>query len=544
MASGSCPTSFYTHTLTRSRIAHPFLRRDSPAAEIQGFKRRVPPRVSQSARRRSSVATIAYRDDNHSLGLSPTSSEESYQSPPDAYQHHLLTDVVEDKPAVFNNYHRNAPRFSNSLGNGNLSGVDSHSGSSPESGADYETWRAPPFPFPPLDHGGLNHGSLGHYQHRPELAFDLTPMPRPLPVISKNQPTVPSQRQPPPPNNQQPRESSFLSSNAAALANPRESISGASLVPSSAPAHIAGFPSNGSRIAQGHIRTRSVQGEPPSATMFSPTTPMGHPNWMSTQPPLYVEPQLTDPAARGMSNIAPTYDPNDSSTWSRRGYTDLNTGAYVDPPANRVPIVPIHPNDMAGNGSNFMPNSLPGGFAGGYVSPTSQGPPSAALYQQTQANQHSQSQHPPHSFQQPQHQHPPQQAYYAQQPQAIAAPATVSPGVYQSGFALPTYKPAYAPSTPRAVPSRQERRESITSSPYSPRSKSNRLPSLGPLRGIGGMTNDRGREDEGAQAGHGHSVTDEDPALPSAGLGGFHRGPFDLDNVLPHHGGMAMAEGD
>jgi hypothetical protein len=245
-------------------------------------------------------------------------------------------------------------------------------------------------------------------------------------------------------------------------------------IPASAPAHIASFPVN-MHIAQGHIRTRSVQGEPPSASLFSPTTPAGHQSWSMSQ----VEPQL-----RGDGG-APTYQVDNPSTWIRRGYTDLNTGVLIAPPPQRVT------STAASLPNNFAPPQ--------YVSPTEPtGFPSSVG-------------HPP-----------------------LSALATVSPGVYQAGFAIPTYRPAYMPTPPRAVPSRSERRGSISSSPYSPRSKPLPGLSLGPIR------NNQRRESDtiGGKDREVRSTPDE--SLPSAGVQGLHRGPF--EGVLPVEGDLSMGQ--
>lgn len=240
-------------------------------------------------------------------------------------------------------------------------------------------------------------------------------------------------------------------------------------IPASAPAHIASFPAN-MQIAQGHIRTRSVQGEPPSATLFSPNAPMDQATWGS---------EPVDLRANGDGG-PPTYQANEPSTWSRRGYTDINSGAPMAAPSDRP---------------NVTPASLPNHFVvPSYVSPTDPCGPSVA------------TNHPP-----------------------PVTPSTVSPGVYQAGFSVPAYRPAYMPTSPRAVPSRLERRGSISSSPYSPRSKPHSGLSMGPVRNIH-------RRDVGAAESKNRDIRlSPDEALPSAGVEGLHRGPFD---------GMLSVEGD
>ena len=177
---------------------------------------------------------------------------------------------------------------------------------------------------------------------------------------------------------------------------------------------------------------------------------------------------------------------DDPSTWYRRGYTDLNTGAHIALPPQR---------DTA------TPASLPHNFAPPqYVSPTeSTGPPNSIA-------------HPP-----------------------VPTPTTVSPGVYQAGFSIPTYRPTYAPTPPRAVPSRSERRGSISSSPYSPRSRPPSGLSLGPIRN----NQNNQRRQSGSTCGQdGELRSNPDEALPSAGIRGLHRGPF--EGVLPVDGDSSM----
>lgn len=86
------------------------------------------------------------------------------------------------------------------------------------------------------------------------------------------------------------------------------------LVPQTAPAKAVSFPVH-PRVHQGHIRTRSDQGEPPSATLFSPTSPLAQIAWLPAD-------QL------GSSNRKwiepPRYDPLDMNTWARRGFVGLS----------------------------------------------------------------------------------------------------------------------------------------------------------------------------------------------------------------------------
>jgi len=241
-------------------------------------------------------------------------------------------------------------------------------------------------------------------------------------------------------------------------------------IPASAPAHITSFPAN-MHIAQGHIRTRSVQGEPPTATLFSPVTPMGPPD-----PPAWHIDQIQRPVKE--DGAQPTYQVDDPSTWMRRGYTDLNTGAPVYSPVYRSQ------EPLAQQSRHKGPAQ--------YVSPTDPTGSSASF-----------SHLPP------------------------ITSDTVSPGVYQTGFIVPAYRP-FVPTPPKIVPSRSERRGSISSSPYSPRSRPAPPSSIGPIRSIQRQDSDTAwnRDIE--------STGGPDEALPSAGIRGLHRGPF--DTMLPESG--------
>ena len=409
------------HRAFKLTAAHPFLKRSSTPAEIQGFKRRVPPRPSQAVKRRTSM-TPYHEDHLPALGLSPTSSEGSYQSPPDAYQHHLLPDVQEDKAAVF----------------GSVGFGSSFEGSSPEGMRFY-----------------------------PSFSLD-----RPVFNSTIAMPAAPAAI---PPSNL------FVDRN----------IDG---IPASAPAHITGFSvsqggrndmlgSLGMKISQGHIRTRSVQGEPPSASLyspFSPSSPLANPGWgaqpldmqIKDESPRSLEDETgPDPALRGDTALAPTYQLDDPSTWIRRDYSD----PHISVPTERT---------------NVFATSLPNDLSPSYQSPGVNG-----LME-------------------------------------MITPSTVSPGIYQQGFQFDTVRSTQT-STPRQVPStRAERRASLGgygTSPYSPRSRPGGVLPLAAIRGVGRDVSgsSQGKERYGGGKETGVQV---DEGLPSAGLR-LHRGPF--EGMLP-----------
>ena len=332
------------------------------------------------------------------MGHSPSSSEGSYHSPPDAYQHHLLSDLDEDKAAIFH------PGVH----------IPPVKPTTPDAGPEFEG-------------GGHSFGvSLAQ-------RFAL-------------------------PN--QPSHINFPN-----LFFPRNESSGGG-VPASAPANVTNFPAEGLRIAQGHIRTRSVQGEPPSASLLSPGSPLAQSAWM---------PEDFEQAVRnggGQGQTHPSYDTSQGDSWGRKAFA-------AQPPPDRRGVVPSSvPNDFA-----------PIGFA-----------------HHNRSHQGQLLDNVPNT------------------------PATVSPGVYQLGFSFPGNKPPGPSTTPRAVPTKQERRGSFSSSPYSPRSRPLSGLSLGALRGISDSTATRSSlAREGAS---------EEEALPSAGLNNLHRSPF--EGILPEESQIGL----
>ncbi|KAK4688102.1 hypothetical protein P7C73_g2010, partial [Tremellales sp. Uapishka_1] len=349
------------------QTAHPHLRRSSTQEEIIAFKRRVPPRPSQS------------RSKAQEEGLSPSSESDNEVHSPDTY-HQLLAEP-------------------------NSRPQESFDQSSPDS-----------------------------------LEMDPAPL-KDRPSLSRNQSFPHLDRH------------AFLSS----MDSPAVDV------PQSAPAHTNYFPVNQNfQINQQHVRTRSVQGEPPSATLFSPISPTVKPTWPS---------QPRDEHQAPVSNI------DDGSTWSGRGFAN--------------PIT-----------ETITPASLPTGFGGtpGFMT-TNPFSNSLSIV--------------PQSF-----------SALSEEPEQ---PMTVSPGIYQAGFSLPTNltNPVYIPVSvspkTRSVPTRQGRRQTISSSPYSPRMKPHSLTLSGSIRGV----LDKKPSIEQFPLGM------EDQGLPSASLKGVdERNPF--ASVLPN----------
>ena len=537
--------------------AHPFLRRSSDRDEIEGFKRRVPPRPSQAAKRRASImSTTAYHEPTP--GLSPTSSEASFgglhPSPPDPYATHLLPDVEEHKPSVFGQ----PPAFAFNMGRFAIPALPHPQGNT-QSGMHASPYPYSSSPEDPGLFGNLGIGSTSVTDPSAGAYFGLAgrPIAAPAAPAGSGGPT--------------------LASPFAFSAPSYFSRGPPGATPASAPANIHGF-SPELRISQGHIRTRSVQGEPPSAMIsgdFSPDSPLAPIAWApgysvspiqcahggmdldnehecpnhhhgqghddhdahgaqnahgAHQRALTADADTPEPALRGTGGATPTYDPDDPTTWIRRGWTDLATGAIVPPPAGRDMLGRVIlggspaslPSDFAPVGRGGESGGGSGRGSGGvgangqqcahepvYVSPVGSafggeqsGPldasPEVHEYgragreygcgcgqQHGQGDGHESGRCCEHGHGHDEHRDDP-------------SPKTVSPGVYQAGFSLPAFKieplaPAlphaalYAPNSlshtqmhtlsrsPRTpsktninlFASRLERRGSLSTSPYS-----------------------------------------------------------------------------
>ncbi|WVQ71920.1 hypothetical protein IAR50_001462 [Cryptococcus sp. DSM 104548] len=392
-----------------STWSHTNLTRDSSPQEILQFKRRVPPRPSQSAKRNllaqlgpaHQPSGTGYQQHQHQQGLpipagssgynpayggmggypafpgsaeegaSPTSSESmsvgrgggergsgeggrEWHSPPDAYQLNLLPDVVEEPPASAVYPGKNYFGFNTQGGYG-----------VPRA---YEGWKQE------LGYGsghGHGHGmglGLGLGQGEgvsPGLSFDygtpperdyhnshLAESPKHI-VIPRIHPSLPLPRQPLGPH----------------YASLHKSPPTTNLVPQSAPADAGGFSIPiPIKVQQQHQRTRSVQGEPPSAMMFSP---LGEGGWGDVPEPAQhqhqhipgqgqgqMNPPLSAPIPTPTPIPAGQYNPLDPENWVRRGMVDISqAGGSVTPvPFDSGPV------NKAGSSPASLPSSM-----GGYV---------------------------------------------------------------------------------------------------------------------------------------------------------------------------------
>ena len=98
-------------------------------------------------------------------------------------------------------------------------------------------------------------------------------------------------------------------------------------LPASAPPETTQFPF---RIFQERMRTRSDQGEPPSATLYSPISPMVAPHM-----------PIDDPHLHGTTGRL-TFDPDDGSSWARRGLVDISAGQLLPfETSNHTPSSPL-----------------------------------------------------------------------------------------------------------------------------------------------------------------------------------------------------------
>ena len=223
--------------------AHSFLHRDSSQADISGFKRRVPPRPSQAAKRRASIPDDAR---SHSSGSDGSLS----YSPPDGFGRHHLGSVEEGKASIF--------------AHGSPMSIDDHK--------DYIRGQT------------INRFEMGSYHPGLSASFD--------------RPT-------------------------------------SSMVPQSAPAETRSF-TLPSQVSQGHLRTRSVQGEPPSATMLSPTSPLAQSAWLP------IDAQVAQRYSLEISGaVTQAHNPTDATIWSHRGLTGFSQPASV--PNNFAPSQYVPP---------------------------------------------------------------------------------------------------------------------------------------------------------------------------------------------------------
>lgn len=342
-----------------------------------------------------SHAPVSNGDDQ----VSPTSSEHSldWQSPPDPYQHHILPDVDEESPFVFPTRHYFSLAGYGSVGyegwkqSGAAAGSVQCVASQGEEGFspttihyDYGT---------PPDRDGLN-GFMASSQVRhggsPKgLAIDNPHSSHPFNHLTQQQvkPSFPVPCQPLP-----------LSLLGQKLPT--------DLIPQSAPANTGSFPIP-IRVTQQHVRTRSVQGEPLSAMLFSPfdgelgevPEPAGFSQNLNGTESHGHQPGTMDPP---VIPAAPAYNPSDPSTWARRGFIDFNIAGVSDPlPFNPMPtyarlatsphslptdMSPLHqqqtasPSELMGQSissalSDDSPKMLPPGtYQSGFSLPVCQSP--------------------------------------------------------------------------------------------------------------------------------------------------------------------------
>ncbi|KAK8869553.1 hypothetical protein IAR55_000120 [Kwoniella newhampshirensis] len=408
-----------------STWSHPFLRRDSSQDEIISFKRRVPPRPSQPQKRRASTQSMPEE------ALSPSFSERSLESysPPDPTRRHFPPDLEENR--LFMMPTREQPLLS----------------------IQYDT------------------NFHNHFHVSPSTAGQVVDQGHASPEGHRNRPA-------------------FISIPSCALEAARH-ISAAPpglfqdpngrdefyQVPQTAPANTISIQVP-VRVKQEHTRTRSVQGEPPSATLFSPFFP--------TRPATHLPGSVSQPSLGDVKEEECTRSTSRTAwdAWSpARDLIDLG-GDF------RVPRRDIPP---LSSGHHSLPAGPPGD---GY-----------ALGLKTHFMYPSASETSP------------------------VAVSTVSPGIYQSGFSYPIYGKRPIPAVRAATPQRysykpstiveipQERRCSAGSHPYTPRT---RPPLLSYGKGLRTIASRRGSEAPvnglELQLGEVDTYKGEEQELPSASV--------------------------
>lgn len=439
-------------TLMAPCSAHPFLRRDSAKEDIVGFKRRVPPRPSQ-ARRRISVKEEV---------ISPSSSEGSAPDQQDAYAHHLLRDHEDDQGTFLPSLPPIAPI---PLGKALDQSPEQSSPSSEEFDFGWNDSRRFSLPQEALA----------------PVPSTLTQSPAVFKPLNKlTELGVPNYYD----------------------------LSPTSMIPQSAPAHAQSFAlQNLTRVTQGHLRTRSVQGEPPSATLFSPMSPLAGRSWLPFSddiPDIKIE----------TPTMAPSVLHTPLRGWLKRGVSDYSSFTLSG----------------TGNVSASFdgPSSLPHDFApkpyypiinGGYT-PTELRPAPPSFLVALPGDPHSQAE---------------SMSMRRSFDGNLTQTQALSPELHRLDLPL-SHRTTKHTSSPRQVsrsttiPTRQERRASVSSGPYSPPS----CPSSGYLRKLrlnGSKQSSGGYWNRGEEA-------DETP--PSEGLKGIGAHPF--QSVLKEEGEISEGE--
>ncbi|RXK36871.1 hypothetical protein M231_05845 [Tremella mesenterica] len=295
-----------------STWSHPFLRRTSTQAEILGFKRRVPPRPSQAKKRQQSSPQ------NEDL----SSDSDDYTSPPDAYHHHLMSDLEPPRrrngrlsssspplirPGSINNNRNPLPRYS-------VQGkIDQ------EVEVETPVQRADS----PLDEFNIAYKRITSGRALP------VPLGVGTPAIFHT--LLPFHQSDPYQHNQTSSQQSEIQ-------------------PSSAP--VSGGFLHNPTVRQMHLRTRSVQAEPSSATLYSPSS-----SSISLSPSF---PQIED--VQEQKNKP--YDLSIPSTWTRTGFTDFGGHTYT-PLNNRGNLhITLPPTQV------HLPSTVsPGVYQTGFVLP-------------------------------------------------------------------------------------------------------------------------------------------------------------------------------
>lgn len=427
--------------MTAYSTAHGTLRRDSPMEEVIAFKRRVPPRPTQSKRRSSAPEAM----------LSPTESDLS--DPSDAYHHHLMGDDND-------RLHPSLPAA-----------------------------QQIPFRSPDKHNAGINEElspDSDDFVLQPELHQTQTPQ-------HQQQGTV--------------RNMAFGAAPGPSRMHPDLSTSAippsSAFMPQSAP--VIGRSYMDVQVMQGHLRTRSVQGEPPSATLWSPA-PFGSTQWL---------PNSANPPSSALSL--------QQTPFGQEGWVNCYTHEPIDPPQNSLGMIGARMASFDG------PSSVPTSFAPSMSSSLTGNAFLGDPFQLTTQ---------PYSSTNNQFDEP-------HSPTTDRPPATVSPGVYQSGFTPPVNVLTRSVSSPRPTPShpatisRQDRRQSISSTPYSPQQRHKQplslaqlsmSPSRGPLRGLGAMSDGYKSSTMGTpEMGIPElavGIVNVDDGLPSAGMEGMAEYPF------------------
>lgn len=348
-------------------------------SEVLNFKRRVGPRPSQSKRHSVTSITTSAPDTTTAYHNSPIESEYDFSDPEDAYHRHLLTEA-EDKKPLFPDIQSISAPPSSSISPAEtppMEGMMFHSDRSPCYGDESSDEVSPGsnnFPLPPTTSFQQQQNFDNHYTnqyfHQP-----IQPLPSHQPYQHQY---VPSSYDMSPSSTAQPNFSTIPNP---AYTAPSPLYTGMSYWPVSAPIQDHGQDGKSGymdmQVYQGHLRTRSMQSDPPIATFWSPNayhgggggvnghvSGWGSGNLVLGYPALANSP-MDSPLPPQLQPSIPQPQPNQI----QEGWVNCYTNEPMSPPPNPLGMVGARMASStqamsAGLGVDFNgPQSVPASFS-------------------------------------------------------------------------------------------------------------------------------------------------------------------------------------